>query len=198
VDNVIQFSVVTADGEALSVNSYQHPDLFWALRGGGGGTYAIVTSTVYRTYDTSRMASVSISATDLSRDAARGVHSQLVGILANLSDMGWSGYGYLAPNGLTVTLFAQGLTKEEANTVLQPFLKLVGDGTAGGQPPEITSASYESFYDWFLSAFPPETDDSGAARFELGSRFLYREMATRNPDKVADILIALPNRTRIK
>ena len=81
---------------------------------------------------------------------------------------------------------------------LQPFLKFVRDETAGGQPPQITSALYESFYDWFLPAFPPETDDSGDARFELGSRFLYREMATQNPGKVADILIALPGRTRIK
>ncbi|KAI6144190.1 hypothetical protein BKA82DRAFT_4175292, partial [Pisolithus tinctorius] len=32
------------------VNNYQYSDLFWALRGGGGGTYGIVTSVTYRTY----------------------------------------------------------------------------------------------------------------------------------------------------
>jgi len=36
--------IVTADGRALHVTSRTHPDLFWALRGGGGGNFGIVTS----------------------------------------------------------------------------------------------------------------------------------------------------------
>src|SRR5438094_4570243 len=35
-DNVISFEIVTADGHVLQVNADEHPDLFWALRGGGG------------------------------------------------------------------------------------------------------------------------------------------------------------------
>ena len=42
-NNVISIEVVTADGEARTVDSGSDPDLFWALRGGGGG-FAIVTS----------------------------------------------------------------------------------------------------------------------------------------------------------
>jgi FAD/FMN-containing dehydrogenase len=40
---VAAIEVVTADGEARTVDSTSDPDLFWALRGGGGG-YAIVTA----------------------------------------------------------------------------------------------------------------------------------------------------------
>src|ERR1700733_10716016 len=50
VDNVIQFTVVTADGRYLTVNAHKNTDLFWALRGGGGGTYAVVVSATYRTH----------------------------------------------------------------------------------------------------------------------------------------------------
>ncbi len=39
---VLQLEVVTADGKLRTVNAYQEPDLFWALRGGGGGTFGIV------------------------------------------------------------------------------------------------------------------------------------------------------------
>ncbi|KAG6327489.1 hypothetical protein ID866_11600, partial [Astraeus odoratus] len=39
VDNAVEITVVTSTGEHLTVNNYQYPDLFWALRGGGGGTY---------------------------------------------------------------------------------------------------------------------------------------------------------------
>ena len=42
-NNVTSIEVVTADSEARTVDSGSDPDLFWALRGGGGG-YAIVTA----------------------------------------------------------------------------------------------------------------------------------------------------------
>jgi len=47
VDNILEFEIVTPDGELRKVNSEQHPDLYWALRG-GGGNFGIVTSFQYR------------------------------------------------------------------------------------------------------------------------------------------------------
>jgi FAD/FMN-containing dehydrogenase len=41
-DNVEGFSVVTADGSLVRANSNENPDLFWALRG-GGGNFGVVT-----------------------------------------------------------------------------------------------------------------------------------------------------------
>ncbi|MHC0039422.1 FAD-binding oxidoreductase [Pseudoneobacillus sp. C159] len=41
-DNIVGARVVTADGRALDVNNQSHPDLFWAIRG-GGGNFGIVT-----------------------------------------------------------------------------------------------------------------------------------------------------------
>jgi FAD/FMN-containing dehydrogenase len=43
VDNAVEFEVVTADGEVRVINECNDPDLFWAMRGGGGGTYAVLT-----------------------------------------------------------------------------------------------------------------------------------------------------------
>jgi FAD/FMN-containing dehydrogenase len=42
VDDVLAAEVVTADGELLDVDEHAHPDLFWALRG-GGGNFGVVT-----------------------------------------------------------------------------------------------------------------------------------------------------------
>lgn len=41
-DNALAFELVTADGEILRVDRDSHPDLFWALRG-GGGNFGVVT-----------------------------------------------------------------------------------------------------------------------------------------------------------
>lgn len=51
-DNVVSFEVVSAEGEVLHVSADDHPDLFWALRG-GGGNFGVVTSFEYRLHPVS-------------------------------------------------------------------------------------------------------------------------------------------------
>ncbi|MBZ0326299.1 MAG: FAD-binding oxidoreductase [Altibacter sp.] len=43
IDNLLEADMVLADGSFVTVNKNQHPDLFWAIRG-GGGNFGIVTS----------------------------------------------------------------------------------------------------------------------------------------------------------
>ncbi len=43
VDNAVEFEVVTADGKVRVINECNDPELFWAMRGGGGGTFAVLT-----------------------------------------------------------------------------------------------------------------------------------------------------------
>ena len=47
IDNLIAAEIVTADGELLQVDADHHPDLFWAIRG-GGGNFGVVTRFQFR------------------------------------------------------------------------------------------------------------------------------------------------------
>jgi FAD/FMN-containing dehydrogenase len=52
-DNVRRLTIVTASGQALLASQTQHPDLYWACRGGGAGQFGIVTSFVFDTHPAS-------------------------------------------------------------------------------------------------------------------------------------------------
>src|SRR5260370_25582877 len=49
-DNVLAVQIVTADGVVREAARDSEPDLFWACRGGGGGSFGVVTAFTFRTH----------------------------------------------------------------------------------------------------------------------------------------------------
>jgi FAD/FMN-containing dehydrogenase len=49
-DQVYQVTVITPNGKRLVANDVQNQDIFWAVRGAGGGQYGVVTEFVLRTH----------------------------------------------------------------------------------------------------------------------------------------------------
>lgn len=47
-DNILAATIVDANGEILRVSENENPDLFWAIRGGGGGNFGIITSYTFK------------------------------------------------------------------------------------------------------------------------------------------------------
>ncbi|KAF2870573.1 hypothetical protein BDV95DRAFT_545515 [Massariosphaeria phaeospora] len=60
-DQVIKIHAVTADGKLVTADAEENPDLYWAFRGGGPGTYGIVTSIIVKAFPTTPITSSSIS-----------------------------------------------------------------------------------------------------------------------------------------
>ena len=51
-DALTSASVVLPGGQAVNASAVENPDLFWALRGGGGGNFGVTTSLTFATFPT--------------------------------------------------------------------------------------------------------------------------------------------------
>ena len=58
VDNVVDFRVVLTDGSIVIANECTNSELFWALRGGGGGTYGVVTHIHYKLHESTPVSQI--------------------------------------------------------------------------------------------------------------------------------------------
>ena len=71
IDNLVSADVVTADGQFRTASHSENPDLFWALRG-GGGNFGVVTSLEYRLHPvTESLSGMVIYPLDQARDVLR-------------------------------------------------------------------------------------------------------------------------------
>ena len=99
-DRVIQFKVVTPDGEVRTANRCQNTDLFRALRGGGGGTFGLVLEATHRVEPRIPIAfaSIRLPSNITAEDALRWVELQARESL-RWGKEGWGGHvagSYLA------------------------------------------------------------------------------------------------------
>ncbi len=120
---LLEAEIVTADGKVRVVNQCNDPELFWALKGGGGGTFGVVTRLTLRTRDlpeTMGGAFGSIKAT--SEEAfARLVAYTLRFYRDNLWNNHWGEQIEFKPGQVNVSMVFQGLSTDQANAVWQPF-----------------------------------------------------------------------------
>ncbi|HUB01992.1 MAG TPA: FAD-binding protein [Terriglobales bacterium] len=122
--NLLEAEVVTADGKVQIANGCTNPDLFWALKGGGGGSFGVVTKVTLRVHDLPEYAGGAIFRIKASSDDAfRRLLHYFVGFYRdNLFNDRWGEQAHIASNNvLSISMVSLGLTTEEARKVWQPF-----------------------------------------------------------------------------
>ncbi|KAL8627462.1 hypothetical protein Q9189_006839 [Teloschistes chrysophthalmus] len=201
-DQVLEAEVVTSDGQVVTASPCQHSDLFFAIRGGGGGTYGVVLSTTVKAHPTTNVAAQQLSFAPLNSsyvpEFMKAVEL-LYNAYPNLSDNGFSGYGswsIASPTplvynynytlggpieanftiGFTHTVSLFGKTAEEAKSLFAPVAAQLAPFNGRSLFINTTYSSFPTYAAFYsaLSGIEPPIGTSAA----IGSRLLDRKALT--------------------
>jgi FAD/FMN-containing dehydrogenase len=122
--NLLEAEVVTADGKVHTVNACREPELFWAIKGGGGGSLGVLTKLTLLTHelpDTFGAVFGSVQAD--SDEAYRALVAQTMRFYRDaLFNPHWGEQlKFHGDNTLHLSMVFQGLSQQEAEQVWAPF-----------------------------------------------------------------------------
>jgi FAD/FMN-containing dehydrogenase len=150
--NLLEAEVVTADGEIRIANACSNPDLFWALKGGGGG-FGVVTRLTLRTHALPEsLGGVFATIKASSDEAFQRLISKILEFYAQtLFNPHWGEQLGFAPGGvLSIFMVLQGLDQQQAEATWRPFFDWVsasGPDFTIVSAPRIISEPAQRFWD---------------------------------------------------
>ncbi|EKG10837.1 FAD linked oxidase [Macrophomina phaseolina MS6] len=171
-DQINEVTVVTTDGRIITANEGQYQDLLWAIRGGTGGLYGIVTEYVLKTYpavSNVTLGAFSISAANndsASIDAVLDAAAILTSKIPSLMDAGLAGTVYLStgltslafnptaaapPPGIAISYqpFAYNTTSSALTSLIAPILQTIASLPSAPTIQQSVPTVYPSFTTWF-------------------------------------------------
>jgi FAD/FMN-containing dehydrogenase len=150
---LLEAEVVTADGKVRIANACTNPDLFWALKGGGGGTFGVVSKLTLRVRDLPELAGgADFTVKASSDDAYRRLIRQFVGFYREaLFNDRWGEQAHFSPdNKLQISMVYLGLDTEQSRKVWEPFLKWLAQSPGAytiESGPDIGSMPFRHWWD---------------------------------------------------
>ncbi|KAK7699795.1 hypothetical protein SLS64_011407 [Diaporthe eres] len=180
-DQALALEAVTAAGEFVTATPYLNSDLYWALLGGGGGTFGIVTSAILKAHP-----QVPVTTSTFSFATSNNVSAETFwkGFAAYWNQMpaynAAKTYSYWsirnAGNGSYVftmaPFFATNKTVEEYEALVGPFFKVLSEL---GIPHEATTEYFDSFYPAYQATFGSYPQNIGSYTGLPGNRLVPAE-----------------------
>lgn len=179
-DQVLQAKVVLADGSLVTASPTKNPDLFFAIRGGGPGTYGVVVETTIKAWPTKPVVAQVLTFSPLNpgdRTNFLDAVAELYSLLPNVTQAGWSGYGsWSIANAAGPTIsYAHSLANfqkslDDAQSSFAPVLARLQRYNGSSLAISISYAqlpNYAQYYQTYSG-----TDQPAGTFSALGSRFL--------------------------
>ncbi|KAI9838740.1 MAG: hypothetical protein M1838_004532 [Thelocarpon superellum] len=177
-DNILEFEVITAAGDLVTASPTENSDMFWALRGGGPGTFGIVWSLKTRVYPDVPVATANLSFDQFQKSEedffkAIKVYNSLIPAIGDAG--GYTYAFYLTAYQFTLyPLFGPNLSVARVTALLQPLLTELD--TLGFKY-NFSTNSYPTYLDAYNHAFTPWPVGG-----LFGSRLIPRDTIQNNAD----------------
>ncbi|KAL4914775.1 hypothetical protein BDW62DRAFT_204282 [Aspergillus aurantiobrunneus] len=174
-DAVLEWEVITAQGEHLTATPFINSDLYWALCGGGAGTFAVVLSMTTKIFPDGPIGSA-ILQFNLTADTAKnywGAIEDLWKFLPQFVDAGPNTWDFaLTPTGFQAyAITVPGQNSSQVRSLMQPWLNSV---TKRGIPYSYKPTDSSNYLEYFTSRFGPGIAGAGPATIQLASRLIPR------------------------
>ncbi|ORY64797.1 uncharacterized protein BCR38DRAFT_341988 [Pseudomassariella vexata] len=188
-DNVLNWEVVTAAGELINANETENRDMFWALNGGGGNTYAVVVSMTVKTHPDTVVggATLSFFATDNSADKFYGGIQAFHKALPRIVDAGAMVVYYFTNTFFMISpVNAYNKTKDEVEVIMSPFVQALDSLDVTYTASYNMSATYYDHYDTYFGPLPLGNIQVGIAQY--GGRLIPRAVVSNISDTMKSIV----------
>jgi FAD/FMN-containing dehydrogenase len=163
---LLEAEIVTADGAIRVANACTNPDLYWALKGGGGGSWGVVTRLTLRTHDLPQfMGGAWGTVKARSDEAFRQLIARFVSFYTdNLLNPNWGEQVHFAPdNTFEISMSSHGLDGASAQAVWKPFFEWIRALTDDYVvTDELGASGHEARHFWDTEGNPSMTLDSRA------------------------------------
>jgi hypothetical protein len=201
VDQAVEFEVVTADDEIRTINECTDPDLFWAMRGGGGGSYAVLTSYKFQLHPAVPINVYSFQAKfpkpkDVLDITESKVHRDIITALAHnqtlFSEHGIAGYNFVHKDKIVSLHVMPSADTEAIKTVTSQWHDFLSEypGLTIG---ENKYYSFKKFSEWHELTETPEISRNGPVGLAImgASRLIPREMFSteQNVEKIVNAVL---------
>lgn len=180
-DQILSLEVVLPNGRFVHVDSEINPDLFFALRGGGGSTYGIVTSIVIAAYPKQPVTTLTYSygtGQGISIETFWSGVDAFWATFPDNADAGLYSYWYIiCPDKETCTFlmlpqWANNLSAADLRQVNEPLFDELN--SLGIQPANVTYSEYPGLLEAFTTTFPDSAEGVGTWNAHTASRLFPR------------------------
>ncbi|PSN74069.1 FAD-binding domain-containing protein [Corynespora cassiicola Philippines] len=199
-DQVLEAEVFLADGNLIIANACQNQDVYFAIRGGGPGTYGVVVSTVIKAWPMVNVTVQNLAIGSLTPETGPLLEAvtDIYQEFPDLNDAGYAGYGSWsianpAPlfanftSGYVHGVYVFNKTEEEARKAFDPLLEKLSAYNMSSLFVSVTYVAFPDFWSfyWAASSYQqPAGSDTGA----MGSRFFDRSSLQKDRKAVRDTM----------
>ncbi|KAK8024915.1 hypothetical protein PG990_002738 [Apiospora arundinis] len=185
-DRVVEFQIVTPDGVSRTASACENPDLFWALRGGGGGTFGVVLSATHRVEPRMPIAyaDIRLPSNITSETALEWVEL----LLEDSLDWGLTGWGGHAAGSYVVHVNPlPALTSDNGTAAKAAFQRQTDFALAhGGTSTIVVGESFGAVWNQYIQPNPAAARNGARVAF-VSSRLLPNEKFA-TPESRSDII----------